>query len=198
VIEPIVIYLEHMSKETLDVAKSHTSWMNFKDNSQFQDIEQNPCNFSYVKTITKLEEYKERAFNPDGTAKPLIILTSVSSMNQGYARALLKDFAAEKKNEIVFVEIQNAQVPKESVAAKLLQKLIYFVIDNIKATSVVEKPVKAINDPRTRKTETTKRKTPIDELIETTAKLTDTESKQSKDTAASLTNGQHQNTIAED
>lgn len=35
VIEPIVIYLEHMSKETLDVAKSHTSWMNFKDNSQF-------------------------------------------------------------------------------------------------------------------------------------------------------------------
>jgi Cft2 family RNA processing exonuclease len=122
VIEPIVIYLEHMSKETLDVAKSHTSWMNFKDNSQFQDIEQNPCNFSYVKTITKLEEFKSRATNPDGSMKPLIILTSVSSMNFGFARQIIKDFAADKRNEVVFVEIQNSQVPKDSVAAKLLQK----------------------------------------------------------------------------
>lgn len=102
------------------MAKSHTSWMNFKDNSQFQDIEQNPCNFSYVKTITKIEEYRERAINPDGTIKPLIILTSVSSMNQGYARSLIKDFAADKRNEVVFVEIQNSQVPKDSIAAKLL------------------------------------------------------------------------------
>lgn len=33
-----VIYLEHMSRETLDVAKSHTSWMSLKDNAQYQDI----------------------------------------------------------------------------------------------------------------------------------------------------------------
>lgn len=35
VAEPMILYLEHMSKETIDVAKSHTSWMLFKDNSQF-------------------------------------------------------------------------------------------------------------------------------------------------------------------
>ena len=62
VIEPVVVYLEHMSKETIDVAKSHTSWMNFKDNSQFQDIEQNPFNFQYIKAITTLEEFRSMAY----------------------------------------------------------------------------------------------------------------------------------------
>jgi len=29
----MILYLEYMSKESIDVAKSHTSWMLFKDNS---------------------------------------------------------------------------------------------------------------------------------------------------------------------
>ena len=33
--ETRVIYLEHMSRETLDVAKSHTSWMSLSDSAQF-------------------------------------------------------------------------------------------------------------------------------------------------------------------
>ena len=60
-------------------------------------------------------------------------------MNQGYSRALIKDFASFKQNEVVFVEIQNAQVPKDSIAAKLLKKSIYFVIDQVKSVSTVEK-----------------------------------------------------------
>jgi len=36
--ETRVIYLENMSRETVDVAKSHTSWMSLKDDAQFQDI----------------------------------------------------------------------------------------------------------------------------------------------------------------
>jgi hypothetical protein len=36
--ETRVLYLEHMSRETLDVAKSHTSWMTLRDNAQFQDV----------------------------------------------------------------------------------------------------------------------------------------------------------------
>jgi hypothetical protein len=39
------LYLEYMSRETIDVAKSHTSHMHFKDNSQFMDMEKNPFNF---------------------------------------------------------------------------------------------------------------------------------------------------------
>ena len=86
VAEPVVVYLEHMSKETIDVAKSHTSWMNFKDNSQFQDIEQNPFNFRYVKAITKIEEFRQMAYTESSRLKPLIIITSMASMNQGYSR----------------------------------------------------------------------------------------------------------------
>jgi hypothetical protein len=33
IVEPMILYLEYMSLETIDVAKSHTSWMQFKDNS---------------------------------------------------------------------------------------------------------------------------------------------------------------------
>ena len=40
-----VIYLEHMSTDTLGVGRSHLGWMNFKDNKIFQDIDENPINF---------------------------------------------------------------------------------------------------------------------------------------------------------
>lgn len=45
--ETRVLYLEHMSKETIDVAKSHTSWMTLAQGAQSQDIQrgQNPFNF---------------------------------------------------------------------------------------------------------------------------------------------------------
>ena len=33
VMEPMILYLEYMSRETIDVAKSHTSYMLFKDNT---------------------------------------------------------------------------------------------------------------------------------------------------------------------
>ena len=62
--ETRVIYLEHMSRETLDVAKSHTSWMSLKDNAQFQDIQrgQSPFNFQFIKMISTLDEYHQYAY----------------------------------------------------------------------------------------------------------------------------------------
>jgi len=154
-----------------------------------------------VKTITNLEQYKERSLNPDGTLKPLIILTSVASMNQGYSRTIIKDFAADKRNEVVFVEIQNSQVPKDSIAARLLQKQQYFQMDEIKAVFVTEKPQKHANDPRNKKGEGSKRRTEIDDLMnETIQKLPkeDHEStKQTKDSTEQPSQN-HQLTIAED
>lgn len=154
-----------------------------------------------MKTITNLEQYKERSLNPDGTLKPLIILTSVASMNQGYSRTIIKDFAADKRNEVVFVEIQNSQVPKDSIAARLLQKQQYFQMDEIKAVFVTEKPQKHANDPRSKKGEGSKRRTEIDDLMnETIQKLPkeDHEStKQTKDSTEQPSQN-HQLTIAED
>ena len=102
-IEPIVIYLEHMSKETIDVAKSHTSWMNFKDNSQ-NEFDKNPFNFQYVKSITSIEEFRKMAYTDSSRLKPLVIITSVASLNQGYSKQILREFTARDQNEIVFVE----------------------------------------------------------------------------------------------
>ena len=47
--EKPVLYLEYMSRDTLDVAKSHLNWMNFKGG--FQDIDDNPFAFKNIKAI---------------------------------------------------------------------------------------------------------------------------------------------------
>ena len=52
--EKPVLYLEHMSSDTLDVAKSHLNVMNFKGG--YQNIDDNPFAFKHVKAIRTLEE----------------------------------------------------------------------------------------------------------------------------------------------
>ena len=105
-----------MSKETIDVAKSHTSWMNFKDNREFQDIERNPFNFQYVKAISTLEEYHQLAYTETDRVKPIVVITSMASLSQGFSRQILRKFAARDQNEIIFIE---RSFGKDSTAANL-------------------------------------------------------------------------------
>jgi len=130
VIEPCILYLEHMSKETIDVAKSHTSWMNFKDNREFQDIERNPFNFQYVKAISTLEEYRQLAYTDSERVKPVVVITSMSSLSQGFSRQILRQFAARDQNEIIFIE---RAFNKESVAANLFKNIKKFQMQEIRA-----------------------------------------------------------------
>ena len=122
-----------MAKETIDVAKSHTSWMNFKDNREFQDIERNPFNFTFIKAISTLEEYRELASSTENESKPLMLITSAASLNQGFSRQILREFASEAKNEIVFVEKLTGGVTKESLAGELFQRKTSFLMEEIKA-----------------------------------------------------------------
>mmetsp|Transcript_16185 Transcript_16185/g.11401 ORF Transcript_16185/g.11401 Transcript_16185/m.11401 type:complete len:126 (-) Transcript_16185:203-580(-) len=119
---PGVIYLEHMSKETLDVAKSHTSYMNFKDNNIYSDIDKNPFNFNFIKPILSLKELAEYK------GQPKVIVTSMASLSQGYARRLIREFASKPKNEIIFIE--KSGMHHESIAAKLLKKQNRFILDD--------------------------------------------------------------------
>ena len=50
-----------MSRDTLDVAKSHLNWMNFKGG--YQNIDDNPFAFKHVKAIRSLEELNEELEN---------------------------------------------------------------------------------------------------------------------------------------
>ena len=76
-----------MAVETIDVAKSHTSYMDFKDNSQlFADIEKNPFNFQFVKPVNTLDEYHQLAYDRQtNKIKPLVVITSVPSMASGFS-----------------------------------------------------------------------------------------------------------------
>jgi hypothetical protein len=70
-----VLYLEHMSRETVDVARSHTSWMNFKTNSM--EKYSNPFDFKNIRAITSTLEYNNAAYWPQTQRlKPLIVVTS--------------------------------------------------------------------------------------------------------------------------
>lgn len=95
--EKPVLYLEHMSKDTLDVAKSHLDWMNFK--GSFQDIDDNPFAFKNIKAISSLDELKYELDN-----KPRVIITSSASFELGFGRKYLKDFVKEDTNMVIFTE----------------------------------------------------------------------------------------------
>ncbi len=91
-----VVYLENMSRDTLGVGRSHLDWMNFKDNKVFQDIDENPINFQFVKEIFTLDELRKLEEGPR------VVVTSLASFEQGFTRLYLRDFSSKSKNEIVF------------------------------------------------------------------------------------------------
>ena len=130
-----VLYLEHLAAETLDVAKSHTSWMDFKDNSLFQDIAKVPFTFSFVKSISSLEEYHQNAYGSGSRLKPLVVVTSMSSLQTGFSSQILREFAARDSNEIVLIE---KPLKGDSVAAKVFnnQKRFY-----LQETTYTYKPI---------------------------------------------------------
>ena len=64
-----------MSSDTLGVGKSHLGFMNFNDRQMFQDIDENPINFQYVKPI-----HSEKEWVDIGKEGPRIIVTSMASM----------------------------------------------------------------------------------------------------------------------
>lgn len=68
------MYLEHMSRDTVDVAKSHQNWMNFK--GAFQDNDFSPFSFKYVKLVSSLKDYKQEM----ESQKSRIIITSSASL----------------------------------------------------------------------------------------------------------------------
>ena len=99
--EKPVLYLEHMSKDTLDVARSHLNWMNFRGG--MQDIDDNPFNFRYIKPITN---YRDLLAELD-QKKQRVIVTSSASLEQGFAKRYLRDFSLDQNNMLIFTEQYN-------------------------------------------------------------------------------------------
>lgn len=91
-----MIYLEHMSRDTLGVGRSHPGWFLDQDNDE-------TMNFQYIKEIFSLTEYRE-VLNLEGEFEaPRVVVTSAASMDYGFSRSLLREFLARPKNEILFL-----------------------------------------------------------------------------------------------
>ena len=96
--EKPIIYLEFMSKDTLDVAKSHLNWMNFK--GAFQDNDYNPFAFKHIKIINNIAEFKQEL----ESGKPRVVLTSSSSLDTGFGKKIVTDFLEMESNMVIFTE----------------------------------------------------------------------------------------------
>jgi len=112
-----VIYIEHMSRDTLGVGRSHLGWMNFQDNKVFQDIDENPINFTFIREIFSLQEYRDILMQDGEYEAPRVVVTSMVSFEYGFSRSLLKEFLARPKNEIVFLQLPT---DSKSIGYKLL------------------------------------------------------------------------------
>ena len=66
-----------------------------------------------MKSIHSIEEFQKFKHGPR------VIVTSLASFDNGFSRQILKDFAEQTKNEIVF--IQKLQLSYESIGQKILK-----------------------------------------------------------------------------
>lgn len=148
------MYLEHMSVETLDVAKSHTSWMNFKDNSQFADISKVPFTFQHIKAISSLDEYHQLAYAQGSRLRPLVVVTSLASLQHGFSHQILREFSARDTNEIIMIE--KPCFSENTIAQKIFQNQRRFTLTETTYTTKTLKRPAAIQ---------TEKKPSVEELV---------------------------------
>ncbi len=156
VVDTQVLYLEHMSIETLDVAKSHTSWMNFRDNTQFADISKVPFTFNNIKAISTLDEYHQLAYGQGSRLRPLVVVTSLASLQYGFSSQILREFAARDTNEIIMIE--KPAKAQQTVANKIFQ--------NQKRFTVLETTYTQQARPLLRQASSVSRKQSIEEVMQ--------------------------------
>jgi Cft2 family RNA processing exonuclease len=68
-------------------------------------------NFSYIKELFTLEEYYQLIFDKDA---PRVFVTSMSSLELGFSRKMIKDFISKPKNELIFMQQQQQQQSEQS------------------------------------------------------------------------------------
>ena len=85
-----------------------------------------------MKPISTLDEYRQLAYTDHTrtSVKPIVVVTSMASMSQGFSKSILREFAGKEQNEIVFIE---RSFTKDSIAANFFKKLKVFPIEEVRA-----------------------------------------------------------------
>ena len=93
-----------------------------------------------------MDEYREAAYWPASQRlRPLVVITSLASLNGGFARQLLREFSARDQNELIFVEKQGGYVPSESIAAQILDGYRSFPLTEISSIETKQEVPSIIN-----------------------------------------------------
>lgn len=106
-----------MSKDTLDVAKSHLNWMNFTNKGGLEDIADNPFTFKHIKAISTLEELKKETED----MKPRVIVTSSASLELGFGRKRLAKFVDKQTTPNMIIFTEQMMWSEGCLAQKILQ-----------------------------------------------------------------------------
>lgn len=104
-----VCMLNYVSTSSVEFAKSMLEWMSDAIVKKFDNNRENQFNFSFVKTITSIEEL-------NSLPKPSVVVTSFPSLECGFARDLFIKWASDPKNLLLF--------PDKSYAGSLARRLL--------------------------------------------------------------------------
>lgn len=118
-----------MSKEALEIAKSHIEWMNNRLRSAFVYIDINPMNFKSIKVLSKEEELQNYP-------NPRIIVSSTSTFLLGHTRNLLPKVLSNKKSKLIFI---NKQLSHPLGPNLIKQDLINYVHKKINVSIIPRK-----------------------------------------------------------
>ena len=94
-----IIYLDHMSKESIEIASSHLEWMNNRHESTFACIDTNLMNFKYIEKISSEDDLQKYQ-------NPRIIVTTNSTFLLGHSRNLLPKVLKNKNSQLIFINKQ--------------------------------------------------------------------------------------------
>lgn len=88
-----------MSKEFLEIARSHIEWMNNQLNTTFVYIDISPINFNHIKVLSKEAELQNYP-------NPRIVVSTTSTFLLGHSRNLLPKVLTNKNSKLIFINKQ--------------------------------------------------------------------------------------------
>lgn len=94
-----ILYLEHMSNESMEIASSHIEWMNNRLKSSFAYIEKNPMNFKSIEKISSEEELQK-------FQNPRIVVTTSLKFLLRHSRNLLPKVLKNRNSELILINKQ--------------------------------------------------------------------------------------------
>ena len=109
-----LIYLSHMSNNTLEFARSQLEWMNDNLSENFYNGKLNPFTLLPLKTYTSIYEMENNSIGPK------IVFATDASLTCGLSKELLLRWGGDPNNKIIFID----NPLKQSLASEILNQIM--------------------------------------------------------------------------